>query len=505
MDANSNPRAAQVRLAPASPNKTGGQRKHDLRIGPQPDYVDSTRSKLNRVLIEPKTARQMQLRATDLRDRKPRRRAMKANAAVSFSGIITFGHLAHISFERLTAAQQDAAFLDLAQAVARLLKAELTGLVVHVDEAGLHAHFQTDAYDADGNALSDQIDRATLRAVQDLTAEVMGRHAPGIERGRGKVDRLKAGAAPADVVYKKPAEMRRRLAEDLEQAEKARADLGADLAKLAARVAKLQAFGDELTEKGAKQLETAQRRLEAKEAEFVAAEARLQTLRESAQEAAKRAAEAERRTEAAEARLGPLRAAVAALDAHEAEERDRQAQLLQLQPADVEQAVQWLLADPLQIADREASALELDRRLKITDPDATFFANQERRDMAKLLLARRDLWPITIEQGENGPRARLAKIDVAGFRSPDNPEKSPLPGWQTFAQFAQRMLFQFRLLGVTINFVADQIRAERVTAAPPLPVPPAAAPAVSLPEPVKAAIRDLDEPRRDDQRGPSGP
>ena len=150
MDANSNPRAAQVRLAPASPAKTAGQRKHDLRIGHQPDYVDSTRSHLNRVVIEPKSAAQMKARATDLRDRKPRRRAMKANAAVSFSGIITFGHLAHLSFERLTAGQQDAAFLDLAQAVARLLKAELTRLVVHVDEAGLHAHFQLDAYDADG-------------------------------------------------------------------------------------------------------------------------------------------------------------------------------------------------------------------------------------------------------------------------------------------------------------------------------------------------------------------
>ena len=262
-------------------------------------------------------------------------------------------------------------------------------------------------------------------------------------------------------------------------------------------MAKLQAFGDELTEKGAKQLETAQRRLEAKEAEFTGAEARLQTLRQSAQEAAKRAAEAERRTEAAEARLGPLRAAVAALDAHEAEERDRQAQLLQLQPQDVERAVHWLLAEPLQIKDREASALELDRRLKITDPDATFFANQHRRDMAKLLLARRDLWPLNIEHGENGPRVRVEKIDVDGFRSPDNPEKSPISGWTTFAEFAAQMRRVFRNLGGTINFVAAQIRAERVTAAPPLPVPPAAAPAVSLPEPVKAAIRDLDEPHHD--------
>ena len=504
MDANSNPRAAQVRLAPASPAKTGGQRKHDLRIGRQPDYVDSTRSKLNRVLIEPKTAGQMQARAIERRDRKPRRRVMKANAAVSFSGIITFGHLAHLSFERLTAAQQDAAFLDLAQAVAKLLKAELTGLVVHVDEAGLHAHFQLDAYDDAGNALSDQINRATLRQVQDLTAEVMGRHAEGIERGRGKVDRLKAGAAPGDVVYKKPAEMRRRLAEDLEKAEKDRADLDAERTKLAARVAKLQAFGEELTEKGAKQLETAQRRLEAKEAEFTAAEARLQTLRQTAQEAAHRAAEAERQAEAAEARLGPLRAAVAALAAHEAEERDRQAQLSQLQPEDVEQAVQWLLAEPLQIKDREASALELDRRLQIMDPDATFSANYERRAIAKLLLDRRDLWPVTIEQGENGPRVR-AKLDVNGFRSVDQPQKSPGQYWPTFGDFALRLKRLLRVIGGPLNFVADQIRAERVTAAPPLPVPPAAAPAASLPEPVKAAIRELDEPRRDDQRGPPGP
>ena len=314
-DQKSNPNAAQIRLGPASPSKTAGQRKHDLRIGKQPEYVDEKRSPKNRILIEPKTADEMKKRAVERRDRKPRKRAMKSNAAVSFSGIITFGHLAHLRFERLTANQQDAAFLELAQSIADRHGADLTGLVVHVDEAGLHAHFQMDAYDENGDALSDKVKRADLRALQDLTAEVMAKHCPGIERGQGKVERLKAGASPAEVVYKKPAEMRRALAQDLEAAKTQKTDLEAERDKLAARIAKLEAFGDDLTKKGKEQLETAQRRLQTKENEIAAVEQKLAAAQKLSAETQKRA------TEAHTARLGPLLASIAALDAYESEKR----------------------------------------------------------------------------------------------------------------------------------------------------------------------------------------
>lgn len=327
----SNPHAAQIRLAPATPIKTAGQRKHDLRIGKQPAYVDADKSSSNRVLIAPKTATEMSKRAGERRARKPRKRAMKSNASVSFSGIITFGHLAHLKFEQLTPEQQDAAFLDLAQSVADSHKVDLTGLVVHVDEAGLHAHFQMDAYDETGNALSDEIDCVALRKVQDMAGEVMGRHAPGIERGHRKLDRLEAGANYDDVTYKKPAAMRRAFAQDIEDAEFTIGELEEDKRILRNRVSKLEAYESDLSAKGKKQLEIAQRRLEAKEAAIQETEATLERLRQStvaategAQKAAESLDEAKAEHDALEARMKPLRDAVAALDAHEASERDRE-------------------------------------------------------------------------------------------------------------------------------------------------------------------------------------
>lgn len=319
MDTESNPNAAQVRIQPASATKTAGQRKHDLRIGKQPDYVDSTLSPMNRVLIQPKTATEMKARAVERRDRKQRKRAMKSNAAVSFSGIITFGHLAHLRFERLTHARQDAAFLELAQSVTSEHKADLTGLVVHVDEAGLHAHFQMDAYNEAGDALSDKVKKNDLRVIQDMTAEIMGRHCAGIERGRSKLERLKAGASPADVIHKKPAAMRRAMAADIEDTQQQQAELLAERDKLANRVAKLEAYGSELTEKGAKQLETALRRLAAKDAEVQDLSAKLERLHQKTSEARQEAAEAQDAVEVATARLKPLGAALEALDAWEAD------------------------------------------------------------------------------------------------------------------------------------------------------------------------------------------
>ena len=253
----SNPRAAQVRIEANTARTTSGQRKHDLRIGPQPDYVDDSRLHLNRTLIAPLTGPKMRDRALERRNRRPRQRAMKANAAVSMRGIITFGHLAQDMFDALTTDQQDAAIHDLASQIADRLRVDLTGLVIHADETALHAHFQIDSYDNAGNSLSDMMKRQQLREIQDLTAEVMAAHCPGIERGASKVKRLKAGAKPEDVTNKRPNQLRREQTREIE--------------KLQSRIDKLKAYGDELTEKGAAQLATAERRLAAKQAEIARA------------------------------------------------------------------------------------------------------------------------------------------------------------------------------------------------------------------------------------------
>jgi len=202
-----NSRAAQTRIKGKSAGGIGGQRAHDLRIGPQPDYVDASRAHLNRVLIEPQTGTQLRKICEERRALRTTTRAMKSSAAVGVIGIITFGHEAQKIFKALTPEQQDAAYHETAEAIATRLNTTLTGLVTHGDESAPHAHFQLPAYNLTGRPVSETAKRAALRDLQTITAEVMARHAPGIERGRSKTDRLKAGATPAEVVNRAVAQL----------------------------------------------------------------------------------------------------------------------------------------------------------------------------------------------------------------------------------------------------------------------------------------------------------
>ena len=117
----SNPRAAQVRIEAASASRAGGQRAHDLRLGPQPSYVDADRTHLNRVLIQPWTGVELRRESERRRAQRPTKRAMKSNAGVGVRGIITFGHEAQTLFEQLSPEEQDAAYRELAEAIARRL------------------------------------------------------------------------------------------------------------------------------------------------------------------------------------------------------------------------------------------------------------------------------------------------------------------------------------------------------------------------------------------------
>ena len=156
---------------------------------------------------------------------------MKSSAAVGMAGIITFGHEAQKIFEGLTPDQQDAAYLETAKTIAKRLNTTLTGLVVHCDESAPHAHFQLPAYDLAGHPVSETAKRGAMRDLQTITAEVMGRHAPGIERGRSKLDRLKAGATPAEVVNRSVAQLHDELPFEIAAKE-------AQLAALEARITK---------------------------------------------------------------------------------------------------------------------------------------------------------------------------------------------------------------------------------------------------------------------------
>ena len=79
---NSNPWAASVRLKARSLKRAYGQRRHDFRIGRQPNYVTQDRTLLNRVLIEPRPLPKIKREIERLRRSNGAERAMKSDAAV---------------------------------------------------------------------------------------------------------------------------------------------------------------------------------------------------------------------------------------------------------------------------------------------------------------------------------------------------------------------------------------------------------------------------------------
>lgn len=305
----SNPKAASIRVEPLKPSGYKGQRMHDLRRGKQPAYVDGTRTPLNRILVEPPTPGAMRKICEARRGQRETRRAMKSGTNCAFMGVLTFGAEAQTLFSALPAEKQDAAYLEAAEAIADRMNTTLAGLVVHADESAPHAHLMFPAFDLDGQPLTRTMKKGALVAFQDILAEVMGRHAPGIERGRSRAARIEAGADPAAIIHRTVRQLHADLPAELAAKEAEVAEAAARVDEMRARVEKLEAKAA-LTDKEAKRLETYQARLSARIAEQEAAQAEAERLAALARDEAAQAvldrdrAKAEgdaARTEAAEA------------------------------------------------------------------------------------------------------------------------------------------------------------------------------------------------------------
>lgn len=272
--ASGNSKAASVRIGSNTVSGYSAQRRHDLRIGRQPTYVDPGRAPLNRILVEYPGPAEMRGIAIERRAIRETRRAMKSNAAIATAGVITFGSEAAEMFGKLSADQQDAAFRELAEAVASRLQTSLHGLMVHLDEATIHAHFVLSSYDHTGHPLSQTTRPQLLSELQDLTAEVLQRYCPEIERGTRYGDRLAAGADFSDVIHKSVAELHRSLPADL-AAKRAEVDQANDDAlkakiradEMQARVDKLMSKETDLTAKEVKNLAIYEKRLADRNAE----------------------------------------------------------------------------------------------------------------------------------------------------------------------------------------------------------------------------------------------
>ena len=281
----SNPRAASTRIKSGTATTISGQIRHDLRRGPQPLYVDAKRSHLNRILIQPATPVQLRKICEERRELRDTQRKIKRNTAVGTVGIITFGSEAAQMFEKLTPEQQDSAFRELADAIAARLATSLHALTIHLDEATIHAHYTLAAYNKFGDPISKSTSPRVLSELQDITAEIMSRHCPGIERGTKYGDRLAAGADFSDVVHKSVRELHRTLPADLAAKRSHVLDLAkseiealARVEEMQARVQKLEGKID-LTDKEVKRLEVYRSRLadRIQEAEKAETAARLAT------------------------------------------------------------------------------------------------------------------------------------------------------------------------------------------------------------------------------------
>ena len=190
------------------------QRAHALRTGRRLDYVDYTRAHLNSVILAPPPVDEIVAECLALRQARPgmkrKPRSIRADGAVAVDGLLSFSLEALKIVEALSHDEQDRRFRLAAEAVADQLNARLVGLVVHRDEASLHAHFTLPAYDRDGRPLTKKTNQLACIAMQDVVADTAFMDI-GIERGKSKEQRLEDGEDYSKTIHRNV----RRLHDDL--------------------------------------------------------------------------------------------------------------------------------------------------------------------------------------------------------------------------------------------------------------------------------------------------
>jgi len=318
-----NSRAAMVRVEIRDAQGYANQRRHDLRIGAQPGYVNPNPSEPNPVFIQPMTTTELKRLAKDRRAQRDTQRAMKSNAGIAVAGIIGFGVEAQKMFEALGPDGQEKALRAAVERMAADLRTSVSGLVLHLDETAKHAHFSLCGYDVDGQPLSTHMGRGVLRDLQTALHEALQAFMPDLERGRARKARAEAGAAPHELVNRSVAELHTDLPLEIEAKRQELAELKEKILKNEVRAEKARAKAEQdedRAEKALKNAEIYERRaseaegkVEGLEAQIIALERRLEGV-----EAAKGAAEAARdqaleaqkgaesRAEAAESRMKDL-------------------------------------------------------------------------------------------------------------------------------------------------------------------------------------------------------
>ena len=231
---------------------------------------------MNRYLIYPRPLPEIKREIVALRKQAGAKREIKSNAAIVTEGIITLGKEAQGFFEKPPPDQQDAPVMELAQAVADRFQTSLESLSIHRHESAIHAHFEIRAYSDLGQPVSKIATRGVSSEIQDMTAAIMAKHCPDIERGHRKWDRRAAGADFSETVNRSVKQLHRdrpieiaAKKEELLAVEKQIQDLQNSAEKDRGRVAKLEAK-EQLNAKEEERLKDYRTRLDKKEAALIA-------------------------------------------------------------------------------------------------------------------------------------------------------------------------------------------------------------------------------------------
>jgi hypothetical protein len=247
--------AISVRIQPVRKGAYRGRRRHDLREGPQPNYVDGDRSHLNSVILAAPMPGEM--RRTSIARRAAREggveRALKVDAAIATAGVISFGRGLQDHVRVLPVEQQDALYRAVSEAMSEACAAPVLGLVAHRDETAPHGHLWMPAFADDGQAVSKRMTPSALSKMQEAAMVAARPWLPMIQPRVTRRNRIERGDDASKIYHRSVRQLHE--------------DLPAELAVAAARVEEMQGRVDQLvarearTEREERRLSTYRRRL----------------------------------------------------------------------------------------------------------------------------------------------------------------------------------------------------------------------------------------------------
>jgi len=226
-----------VRIEWKSIAKATGQTRHDLRLK-VPNYVDKSKSGENSVLIKPASGDELFDLCKKLREQRQSKRALKKNINVAVAGILTFSADALKTIDTLDKSKQDELIMSAVKKISDTYDVDVVGLVVHRDEASIHAHFQLAGYNRQGYPLSNTIQFGDFSKLQDIAAEAFKPF--GIERGKHKQKRIENGEDYSKYIHRTVKELHDDLPKEIERKREQIAELEKQIAEQQAKIEKNQ-------------------------------------------------------------------------------------------------------------------------------------------------------------------------------------------------------------------------------------------------------------------------